>query len=662
MRRIDYLALSLVLIFGWALFFRVTFFEVFDLKLLDLFYRLRGMRLVPTSVVVVGIDEYSLSAFETEHERDPSAKNDTWPWDREKHGALLQKIFEDGAKVVAFDVSFTEPGESEEGDMYFASTLLLHDKVVLGTYLINDKSTYERFVEELKKKIERDTSYADYAYKLLDFRRMALFDVFTVYKVRPIHERFASSAYYAPYEIGALDSDGVVRRVPLLVNEQWALERGTFSGLIPHMNVLVLALWDNVDPKKLVVDFRTKQVLVGNRKIRFDNSGYMHLWYYGTGEAVFPTLSFYDVYNGNYPKGFFRDKVVLVGYTATAKGLYDLRVTPFSVNEAGVYVHATAVENMIRQEFLVPVTPFQNAVILFVFMCITLAVSRGRSDLCNILLAVLPLGFAAFSYALFSQRVYVNTFYPLFSSTVVAVFKILGDFMRENAEKKKMKEFLYRYVPDNVAEELVRERELKLGGETREVVVLFSDIKGFTSKSEKLSPEQVVNFLNTYLTKMSEIIRYKYEGTIDKFVGDAIMAVFGAPKSYGNEVDRALKCALDMRRALSELDAEYRFDLDNGIGIHCGPAVVGNIGAPFRMDYTCIGDTVNTASRIEHLTRELDAEIIVSEDVWERASGFRFEFLGEFQVRGKSGKLRLYKLLGELEESEVRNVDQKGVT
>jgi len=188
---------------------------------------------------------------------------------------------------------------------------------------------------------------------------------------------------------------------------------------------------------------------------------------------------------------------------------------------------------------------------------------------------------------------------------------------------------------------------LKLGGETRNVVVLFSDIKGFTSRSEKLAPEEVVAFLNVYLTKMSEVIRYKYDGTIDKFIGDAIMAIFGAPVAYEDDIERALNCALDMREALKELNKELGLDLDSGIGIHYGPAIVGNIGAPFRMDYTCIGDTVNTASRMEHLTREVDAEIIVSEEIVKRTEGFEFEYLGEYSVKGKSEKLKLYKLIGE---------------
>lgn len=147
---------------------------------------------------------------------------------------------------------------------------------------------------------------------------------------------------------------------------------------------------------------------------------------------------------------------------------------------------------------------------------------------------------------------------------------------------------------------------------------------------------------------MSDIIKNKYNGTIDKFVGDAIMAVFGAPISFEDDIERALKCALEMRQELRKFNSENNMNLDSGIGIHFGPAIVGNIGAPFRMDYTSIGDTVNTCSRIEHLTRELPANVIVSESVYKLAKEkFEFIFLGEYRVKGKSMPLKLYELKGE---------------
>ncbi|WP_448375231.1 CHASE2 domain-containing protein [Fervidobacterium sp.] len=652
MKKVHLLNIVLTIFMLWAIMYRFELTDVLDLKILDLFYRVRG-ELVPNSnVVVVGIDEYSLSTLEVE--------GDTWPWKRDLYGKLLEKVFEDGARVVAFDVSFTEPGD-EESDSYFASTLLMYGNVVLGTYLINEKETYSLYNEKLRKVIEENKTYLDYAYKMKNFKELALLKPFTVYKIRPIYEPFAVSAYSATYEIGSLDADGVVRRVPLLIIEEWANESGVSSGILPHMNMIAAALYLGTSPDEMMLDFSSKVVELNGKSIPFDSSGYMHLWYYGKGPNVFKEVAFYDVLIDKFEKGTFKDKVVIVGYTATAKGLYDLRITPFSNEEAGVYVHANAIENMIKGDFLRPIPPFYNALLLIALMTLLALLSSAKNKMVNTLILAIPVIYILVSYVFFLQRVYVTTFYPLLGFVIVGSVKILTDFLSESAEKKRMKEFLYRYVPDKVAEELISKGELKLGGETKDIVVLFSDIKGFTSRSEKLTPEEVVSFLNVYLTKMSEIIRYKYDGTIDKFIGDAIMAIFGAPVSYEDDIDRALRCALEMRNGLKELNKEYGLDLDSGIGIHYGPAIVGNIGAPFRMDYTCIGDTVNTASRIEHLTRELEAEVIVSEEVMKRAKSFTFEYLGDFAVKGKSEKLRLYKLVGEKlseENEKVSNVQR----
>lgn len=316
-------------------------------------------------------------------------------------------------------------------------------------------------------------------------------------------------------------------------------------------------------------------------------------------------------------------------------------------DEAGVFIHANAIQNIINGEYIKPISPFYNSIIFAIIMLLVSLLSLFNKRLINTFLLLIPFIFISISFIIFSQKIYISTFHTFFATLLVGSVKTLGDFLKENAEKRRMKEFLYRYVPDIVADNLLKQGELKLGGETRNVVVLFSDIKGFTSRSEKLSPEEVVSFLNVYLTRMSEIIRYKYNGTIDKFIGDAIMAIFGAPISYEDDIDRALKCALDMRKELKKLDEELGLDLDSGIGIHYGPAIVGNIGAPFRMDYTCIGDTVNTASRIEHLTREIDAEIIVSEEIVSRTNNFIFEYVGSYLVKGKSMQLNLYKLISE---------------
>jgi len=620
--------------------------EIFELKTLDLRYQVRGEKKIDPHVVIVAIDEESLAKMSVYYK-------DEWPWQRHHYGRLLRKLFEYGAKAVAFDISFTTPDEvNPKSDSYLASVLLAMKNVVLGTYIVFDKQVYESYPEELKDQLKENIHHLQFVFKMENFEYSSLIRALSVYKIIPPIVKFSSVVPSAVFEIGELDVDSVVRNLPLFVREDWALENGLTSGYLPHMDVLAAALYLGVDPKELIVDFKSRSVKLGSHRIAFDSNGIFQLYYYG--DAVFPEYSFYDVVYGqsDYADAF-KDKVVLLGYTTSAKGLYDLRSTPFNPNTAGVHIHATAIENFIRGDTLTRL-PFWVRILTVLSTALLAALlSSFQRVWLNFSSLSIPALTWVLSYYLFLDQIWLDTFYPMFAGLAISVINISANFYREHAEKRRLRNFFYRYVPDTVADMLVKKKEVKLGGEKKRVVILFSDVKGFTSFSETKDPELVVNVLNRYLTSMAEIIRNRYGGTIDKFVGDAIMAIFGAPITTGNEHERALMCALDMREALDKLNEELSEEfgalikLDSGIGIHEGEALIGNIGAPFRMDYTAIGDAVNTASRIEHLTREMKAEIIVSEDIVKNTeTAFRFEFLGEYAVKGKAEPLRLYSLLG----------------
>lgn len=606
---------------------------------MDLFYRLRGTMNINPNVVVVGIDEYSLTSLE--------AQNDVWPWSRHHYGKVVKNLFDAGAKVILFDISFTEEDEiNPKYDNYLASILSVYKKIVLGSYLINEKETYEKYNQKIKEKLEKNTTYFNYIYKMKNFKNLNYITPIEIYKVRPPILKFSSLVPSATYEIGEIDIDGVVRNIPLFFKEKWAEEKGLSSGFLPHMDILAISLYLNANLKNLIVDFKERYVYTGSKKIPFDSNGLFRLFYYG--KNVFPEVSFYDIEIGNFDKSLFKDKIVIIGYTATAKGLYDLRITPFSNNTPGVYIHATAIENMINGDTLKRIPVWLKLIVLSLLLTFVLIFSKSKNIKINLISFLSVPLILIMSYTFFLNKIYVDNFYSILSSLIISTTNISKNLIKENREKKKIKEYLYRYVPDNVAELLVKKGKIELGGEEKNIVVIFSDIKGFTSLSEKVSPGELVKILNDYLTRMSNVIRNKYNGTIDKFVGDAIMAIFGAPIEYGNEIERALKCALDMRMELEKFNKEKQLNLDSGIGIHFGPAIVGNIGAPFRMDYTSIGDTINTCSRIEHLTREINANIIVSENVYKLSEKkFEYEYLGEYKVKGKSRPLKLYKLKGE---------------
>jgi adenylate cyclase len=630
-------------------FFNNPWIEIFELKTLDLRYRIRGEKQITPEVLVMAIDEKSLTKMSTEF-------NDEWPWNREHYARMLVKLFGNNTKAVGFDVSFTTPSESNlvdgksRDDALLAAVLRKYDNVVLGSYLTVEENNYLDYNHEYKDFLENNTFYNNYYIKIKNPEYLYIFESLEAYKIIPPIREFSSLVPSSTYEIGELDPDGVARRVPLIFKETWSFEEGISTGFFPHMDLMLYALYKDYDLNNIVLDPKNYIIELKDEKIKIDKNGTYLLNYYGKGENTFDTLSFYDfVYGDKYDDYDFEDKIVILGYSATAKGLYDLRVTPFSNNEPGVYIHATAVENLINGDKLNRLNFLYSTLILSSLLSISLIFSSFKKLKVKLFSFIIPASYVFISYFLFKNNIWVDTFYPVLTSLIIPTIDTVQAILKESKEKKQIKSFFFKYVPDFVAEKLLKEGKTELGGERKEVVLLMSDIVGFTEKSEKLGPEKVVEFLNYYLSEMAVIIRNKYYGTIDKFIGDLIMAIFGAPIEFGDEVDRAISCAIDMRKKLKEINVELKkqgfdFEINSGIGIHYGEVVIGNIGADFRMDYTCIGDTVNTTSRIENLTRKLDEWLVVSEEIVKRSKKYNFEYIGDHKVKGKSKSLKLYKV------------------
>ncbi len=219
--------------------------------------------------------------------------------------------------------------------------------------------------------------------------------------------------------------------------------------------------------------------------------------------------------------------------------------------------------------------------------------------------------------------------------------------LRLYEEKHLLRDTLSRYVSPQMCEEILKDPSLlQLGGQRRKVTILFADIKGFTALSEKMEPEQVVEVLNTFFTEMVELV-FQHQGTLDKFLGDAVMADFGAPVEIPRAPARAVACALAMHRRLQEMRAQGLTPIQGlRIGINTGEAIVGNIGSDKRMDFTVIGDVVNVAARLQELTKELEADILVSEATFQEVAGqFRFQALPPVVLRGRREPSAVYRLM-----------------
>lgn len=373
--------------------------------------------------------------------------------------------------------------------------------------------------------------------------------------------------------------------------------------------------------------------------------------YYGPKDR-FAKLSLYDISYGLTSLRDLRGKLVFIGPTdGVGKDNHDI---PFDGSMSSVEIQATAAANTLDGSWLKDSPKWTNALLTGLF-CIAvwtlmLTVPLGMAVP---LYAVGIIGWIWYAYHLFAQGIVVPLVAPTFAGMLTFGVLSLGLAVLSVRERLRIKGLFARYVPADVVRELVeRDDRINLGGESREITVLFSDIRGFTSMSESIDPAEMVVQLNEYFAAMVMVIA-RHRGTLDKFIGDGLMAIFGAPADPHDHAKRACDAALDMITELHQVNAD-RVErglpqLQIGVGLHSGEAVVGNIGSPlFRVDFTAIGDTVNLASRLESSTKDLGAEIVVSETTAQAAGdAFQFRSLGSIVVKGRAQATQVFELTEE---------------
>lgn len=372
---------------------------------------------------------------------------------------------------------------------------------------------------------------------------------------------------------------------------------------------------------------------------------------YSGEQGEYENLSLIDVLNGNVPPEAFAGCIVLVG--AYAQGFMDAYFVPVdrSTQMYGVEIHANVIQALLEQKMLTQIPVMAEAIVTalivigLVLLCERLSVGKVVV-LCGAVIGVkLVAGFVLFRCG-YSGNVLVL---PVMA-VMVGIYNIALQYYRARKAKQSIEKAFRKYVAPQVVREIAKSGtyELKLGGENRDIAVLFVDIRGFTSLSERLMPEQVVDILNGYLALTTESV-FRHGGTLDKFVGDSTMAVFNAPFDTEDYVYKALLTAWDIVQGGSRIEKEYfkRYGqhVGFGVGVNCGPAVVGNIGCDFRMDYTAIGDTVNTAARLEaNAPRDT---VYISEAVYERVKDrITVEEVGEIPLKGKEKGVFVYAVTG----------------
>ncbi len=596
--------------------------------------RLRALPSAPPRfVTIAAIDEASL------------AKIGRWPWSRTTFAALAERLDQLGAKVIAFDLFFPER-ESPRADAQFARAISATKKVVLGTVFI-DNDTEIRYLGP-----------AGLAAARLAIAPQAIADVRSSAQGEPVFKRpepygvlvnileLQGGAAYAGHIDVPPDPDGVVRRAPLIRR---------FDGrYYPAIDVQVARTYLEAEvPALELASYGIAGLKLGEHSIPLDEEGRLLVRHRRPGS--FAAVPIADILEGRADAALLKGRVVLVGNTAT--GIGDVRVTPFGATLPGVEVRASIIESLLqgdalqRPEWMMVVDAAAMALIALVLIVLLprLGVSGG-----GVLAAALLGGYVALAIYLFeTQGLWLNLVYPTLLVALLFATATLVEYFFTFSEKRYLKVAFQHYVPPAVVEDLVADAgKLQLGGEKRELTVLFSDIRGFTTLSEAMAPEDLVKLMNEYFTVMTEKV-FEHRGSLDKYIGDAIMAVFGAPLPEPQHAALACRAALDMVRTLKTFQDTLRRRglpaIDIGVGINTGPMVVGNMGSKSRFNYTVVGDAVNLASRIEHLNKEYGTNVLVSEYTY---LPVKDEFplareVDRVRVRGRAQPVHLFELFVE---------------
>jgi len=442
------------------------------------------------------------------------------------------------------------------------------------------------------------------------------------------------------------DQDGVVRWIPLILK----------CGEEIYSPLAVQTAWNYLDHPQMIVkvaSYGIEGVQMGDRFIPTDENGQVLINYLGP-EKTFPHYSISDILHGNLPKGTFEDTIVLLG--ATAIGVYDMRNTPFSPVFPGMEIHATVIDNILSDDFLYKPKWAKIYDILAILVLGLLTglilprLSAVKAILFTLFLFILHIFISRWFFAQFG--LWINLLYPLLAIGLIYTSLTLYHYITEERERKKIRGAFSYYVSSSVVNEMLKDPEkLKLGGAKKDLSVLFSDIRSFTTISEGLTPEELVHLLNEYLTVMTDIV-FKHDGTLDKYMGDAIMALYGAPLEIPDHPARACHSALEMMEGLKTLNEDWisqgKVPLDIGIGINTGMMMAGNMGSDQRFDYTVMGDHVNLGSRLEGANKSYKTNILVSEFTYERVKDeFVCMELDSVRVKGKTLPVNIYQLIGE---------------
>ncbi|MCG8336117.1 MAG: adenylate/guanylate cyclase domain-containing protein [Proteobacteria bacterium] len=665
-----------------------SFIELMDKKVVDFIQRSRGMTLETDHIAIVAIDTKSVDYY------------GRWPWGRDKMAQLLHELQDHyQVKVFGYDVLFSEPDSNDvtsgkvlerfydlvskenpdsryfldriqkiKSDVYsevnndakFGAELSKWDNIVLGYFFFLSANLEQTShlspeqLDEFSKRIENSEITIIQGAEFLDY--IPLYEGFAVEANIP--GLISSKNLSGFFNVVPDWEDGTIRRVPLVIRYK--------DAFYPSLGLQILRRYYGDKPIRMIANQGGIEAFyIGDKRINTASDGTVMINYKGP-EFTFPNYSVYDVINHNIPKEKLKDKIVILG--ATEVGVFDLRNTPVSAAYPGVEVHATIVENMISGDYFYrsDFVYFLTALLILVFGFVMGIILPKLSAAPGLIFSLTVLGgyIGVNSWFLVNEKAWTSYVYIVLVIVLnwfsIVIFKFFG----EEKDKRFIKGAFQQYLSPKVIDQLVDDPSmLTLGGEKKDITAFFSDVQGFSTISESLTPEELVELLNEYLTAMTDIVM-KYDGTVDKFEGDAVIAFFGAPIAYPDHATRACLASLEMQEKLVHMREKWReegkHELYVRIGLNTGSCVVGNMGSAYRMDYTMMGDSVNLAARLEGVNKEYKTFCMISEFTYEEVKNtIETRELDMIRVVGKNEPVKIYEVLGrkgEVDEEKLKAI------
>ncbi len=612
-------------------------------------------------VVIVDIDDESLLRI------------GQWPWPRTVLADLVVRLKDMGAAVVAFDGVLAEPDRTSpsallsglpedrdfgalkemlaqmpDHDTLFAEALRKTGFFVAGfSHGSYDRIKKPRLVSPLLAKKDAKAEFLDHA----PFFNSAVTFI-------PVLENAAAGngSFMAFPEI-----DGIIRKTGILFRDEQTL----YPSL--SLEAIRISLGEIREPAKIIRNddlgnnrFATEyQIAVGPHLIPVDRDGLMWVYFreFTRDRDYLPVFQVLDAHPAPDVQDRLKGRIVFIG--SSAEGLKDLRSTPLNLFVPGVEIHANAAEQIMQGKYLLRPNILLGAELVFMtvigFAVILLAPFIGAIVQAGLTTALLGGIWFASWHIFLNHGLLLDPVYP--SLTILALFVLasLLAYIRTEAERRHVRDAFSHYISPDFMKELTSDPDkLKLGGEVRELTVMFTDIRSFTTISEQLSPEALIQLMNDFLTPMSALVMDN-RGTIDKYMGDAMMAFWNAPLDDAQHARHACLTAMKMDAALAPINARLReragdrppLVLAAGIGINTGPASVGNMGSKQRFAYSALGDTVNLASRLEGQTKTYGVSILIGEETARQVSELALLELDLLRVKGKVAPVRVYTLVGD---------------